>query len=409
MWNLLKLAARNLLRHGRRTLITVAAISLGLGMMIMSNNINHGLHLEMVRSGVSSMAGHVVVQAPGYQEERDQDITVPDAAGVEAALREALPGTRVLSRSFLQGLVTSPVNSVGVAVTAVQPDAEAEISDWKGKLTEGEWLSDDRDIILGWRLAESLDVELGDKVVVMTQGQDDVSSRLFRVSGLMRSGSEELDGFFTLIHLDAAQELLEQPGVAHQVSVHMDDPARSLAATKTARAALADRGLDVLHWQEALPEVYELIILDDRMNGVFMGVIGIIVALGVLNTVLMSVMERIREFGVLLALGMSPRQLARMVMLEGLVLGVGATALGVAIGVGLTWPIATNGLDYAKMTGMESMDVSGVTVSTLIYAGWNVELMVIYAVASVALTTLAAIYPAWRAAGLQPVEAMRHV
>ena len=142
MGSIWKLAARNVWRNRRRSLITMAAISLGLAMMIWGRNLNAGSYDEMVSVGVSQMAGHVVVQYPGWQEERDKDQLVPAASSVSAKLQDEFPDATVVSRAFLSGLLTSPNNSVGIGLNAVQPSGETLVADWEDKLTSGAWLED---------------------------------------------------------------------------------------------------------------------------------------------------------------------------------------------------------------------------------------------------------------------------
>ncbi len=404
-----KLAARNIWRNKRRSLITMAAIALGIAMMIWGRNLNAGSYKAMIDVGVSQMAGHVVVQAPDWQEERDAELLVPDAATAAATLEQAFPDAEVVTRSFLSGLLTSPTNSVGVGLNAIQPDREILVASWDEKITEGEWLEsgDQRGIILGTGLADTLQVELGDKVVFMTQGAEDVTSRLFRVRGLLSTGAKELDGFFALAPLEAAAELLEQPGSAHQVSLHLPDGDQTEEATASVQALFADQDLEVLSWMEAIPEVYQLIQMDQKYNYFFTFIIGIIVAVGVANTVLMAVMERIREFGVLLAVGMSPRRLATLVVAEGTVLGALSVVLGVLIGSALTWPLVVYGWDLTPYMG-ESYDVSGVSISAVLYAIYDWPSTALFAICGVGMTIIATLYPAMKAARLEPVDAMNH-
>jgi ABC-type lipoprotein release transport system permease subunit len=175
------------------------------------------------------------------------------------------------------------------------------------------------------------------------------------------------------------------------------------------RTVLAQReGLEILSWKEALDELYQFTVIDRRTNNKMMFFIGLVVALGILNTVLMSVMERMREFGVMLALGLRPAKLRGMILLEGLLLGVGASAIGALVGSAMTAYLVKYGVDYTEMLG-ESMEVAGIAVSSHLYAGWDIKSMVAYTLVSVALSVAATIYPAWKAGSLQPVESMRHV
>ncbi|HJN74204.1 MAG TPA: FtsX-like permease family protein [Myxococcota bacterium] len=404
---LLKLAARNLIRHRRRTGITVFAIAGGLALMVLSITVGNGVYVEMLDQGITKQAGHVVVQAIGFQDERERHQVVENAPDIEAALLEAAPDGKVLSRTWLRGLLTSTTNAVGAAVAGVQPSAEIDVTDWDEKLVEGEWLADDdeRGIVLGAGLAQSLGVELGDKVVLMVQGDDEVDSRLFRVRGVLSTGSADIDGFLAMAHIDATRELL--PGIepAHQVSLHLEED----TSLQLAGVLQVPDGSEVLTWKEALPELVEYIRIDRKSNDVFMIIIGLIVTIGVLNTVLMSVLERVREFGVMLAVGMTPGRLFTLVVTEGLLLGLVGMALGVLGGAALSYPLVTSGLDYTGMMGGDNIDVSGVTVSMVIYGVYDWLRVAHYALGAVLLTLSSTLYPAIKASRLQPVDAMRHI
>ena len=233
-----------------------------------------------------------------------------------------------------------------------------------------------------------------------------MESRLFRVRGLFRSGSSEQDGFVAFATVPAVQELVGIPDAVHQIAVHLTDPTRSDAVHAVLAKEFSSDELVVKTWQEALPSLVGMIAADKSSNDFLNGVIGLIVAMGVLNTVLMSVLERTREFGVLLAIGMRPRQIAGLVLAEGLLIGLLGTAVGIVFGLLISWPLVEVGLDLSSMMG-ESVNMEGVTLSTLIMGAWNPARMAQYAAISVGFTVLSAVYPAWHISRSTPVEAMR--
>ncbi len=408
---LLRLAFRNLLRNKRRTLLTVGAIGFGLSLMLWTVNFQNGSYQTMIRTGISSMAGHVVVQADGYQDEQEVTMHVRDAGAVATALAAEFPDGVVAPRIALGGLLTSTSTSVGAMLNGLDPEAEAKVQDLPDKIVEGTWFGGgDRDIVIGKAMADALDVELGDKLVFMGQnGTDEVQSRMFRVRGIYRTGSDSFDGRLAFAHLGAAQELLGAGDVAHQVTLHLADPQDSFEAADRAGALLGRPELEVLNWKEALPELSAMIQMDRSSGDVMMAIIGLIAAFGVLNTLLMSVLERTREFGVMLALGLNPGQIGRLVLAEGLVVGLIGALFGLALGLALSYHAVYIGIDYAAFTGnADAMEMEGIVMDSVLKGAWSPGRMAQYMAGAVVFCVGAALYPAWSISRLQPVEAMRH-
>jgi ABC-type lipoprotein release transport system permease subunit len=412
----LLIAARNLLRNVRRTLLTLAAIAFGLALMIAANNLQAGQHDDLRRTAISTMAGDVVLDRIGYRDDAEAHETVPHADVLAARLAAAFPGATVTRRILLPGLLTSPTSSVGASLGGIDPVAEAAVQEIATKVVEGSWLGDDpRGIVIGVRMAESLGVKLGDKLVFMGQYEtDEVQSRLFRVQGIFRTGAADVDAFTAWTTLEPARELTLQPDTANQLAVHLPGGSDAKAAAARARVIAnevlgADApDIEVLDWEAALPELWSLLALDRKGNDVTMGMLAIIVAMGVLNTVLMSVLERTREFGVLLAIGMRPWRLGALVLLEGFVLGAIGGALGVALGTALSYPLVVYGLDYTEVLG-ETFETAGVNVSALLHARYDWNRAAVYYAASILMTIASALYPAVQVLRLTPVEAMRKV
>ncbi|HCF58289.1 MAG TPA: hypothetical protein DFS52_09895 [Myxococcales bacterium] len=404
---ILRMALRNLRRNLRRTLITGLAIGFGLALLVVSSGIADGVHAQMIRSGVSAMAGHLVVQGRGWQEQREPSIVVPQSPQVRAQLERLVPEATVVPRVFLQGLLTSPQGSAGVSLSAVVPELEARVEDLHEKVVEGAYLDGNpQGLVLGQTLAETLAVGVGDKVVLMAQSKGDLESRLLRVQGIFKAGIDEIDGFYGQIPVQTAQDLLGLGGEVTQLSVHLGSDRDAGLVLETVRAALADRRIEVLAWQEALPDLSQWIALDDAALYAFILAIALIVVIGITNTVSMSVFERIHELGVLLAVGMHPLRLALMVLAEALLLGGFAVAGGVAVGLLLNWPLEVWGLDYGAFTGGGSMEAAGVVFEMQQYSDLSLAKVALFAALTLAMTVLAAVYPAVKAARLRPIRCL---
>ena len=406
---LIKLALRNLRRNLRRTIITLLAIAVGLIVMLLGQSLQYGSYEEMISSGVSQVAGHVVVQKEGYQKEREPLMVLENTKELSAVLQQKFPDATITKRAFLGGLLTSPKGPAAANVIAVDPKTEGVISEFKEKLIEGEWIDDDpKSLVIGANMAETLGVKVGQKLVFTAQYDNtEMKSHLFRVKGIFRMGSAEADSFIAYSNLGVTEAVLSKKDISHQVAVHLADVHRSQDATTSSRATISQSGLEILSWEEAIPDIKKMIEVDKQSNWFVHFVLSVIVAMGILNTMLMSVLERTKELGVLLAIGMKPGQLSLMVMLEGLFLGVLGSVLGLGLGYLACYPLVTNGLDMTAQMG-ESYDAAGVTMSAMIYGAYHWPSMITYAVLAAVFSTLSAVYPAWRITKLKPVDAMRH-
>ena len=322
------------------------------------------------------------------------------------------PDAQITSRLFLSGLINSTTSPTFAGITAVDPQSEGEVSDFTEKLIQGEWLDDDiKGILIGKNMAETLNVDLGDKLVFTGQYNGEMNSQLFRVKGVFKVGAVEIDSFVAFVHYKAAQKLIQQKDVIHQVAVHLPNSKDTTEAKSTALNVLDEqistKKLDVLSWEEALPDIVNMIKVDKVSNELINIVLLIIVSMGILNTMLMSVLERFREMGVLLAVGMRPQKLALMVLCEGLILGILGAFLGLILGYIASYSLVVSGLDLSAQMG-ESMPVGDTVTSTVIKGKYDWQMMGIYACEVVVLSVLSAIYPALKILKLHPVEAMRH-
>ena len=320
MFRIIWISVRNLRRHRVRTAIAILAVALGLSLVIFTSNLNAGSYDQMIDKGIRGISGHVVVMHEDYLEEEERQSVVEDSTRKAAALGDILDGCTVTRRIFAAGLATSSHNNAPVALLGIDPITEGEIGNTDEKLVElcedetcrpSQWLDpdDDQGILLGDVLAARLGVGINDRVVIMAADPVDPSegtSLLFRVRGAFHTGSDMLDGFTAITTIGATQPLLAGSDPVHQISAVSDDGQLPDASVMAARSTL-NHGTDTVYsWDEALSDLNAFVRVDKRTNDIFFFIIGLMVVLGVLNTILMGVLERTREFGVMMALGMRP-------------------------------------------------------------------------------------------------------
>jgi ABC-type lipoprotein release transport system permease subunit len=361
---LVKIGWRNLWRNPRGTLLTALALGLGLTLLLISLGLLDGSHEQMVGNGVRFGTGHVVIQAPGYQDSGSAELLLPAQVVSTAgeflhsnALKHLVRGAS--PRLLASGLLSSADDASGVSMMGVIPKAERAVSLIPQRIVEGSYLSDDQQlgVVIGTELARKLEVKLGAKVVLMTQavqppdtdttdaGGGDMQSTLLRVTGIFRTGIQAIDAHVIQVPLPEAQALLGVPGRVTQIAVLLEQEGDSLMVAQGLRKRLAGIPVEVLPWRESMPTLAQLFLLDDGFNYVMNGVVLAMVGLGILNTILMRVIERRYEFGLCSALGLRPVQLAVMIIGESLALTAISLALGLVLGLSAQHYFATDGLD----------------------------------------------------------------
>ena len=401
---LLLMAWRNLWGHGRRTALTTATVAIGLAILLVFLGLGDGTHAQMIDNAVRLGSGHVVFQALGYQElgglERTmvRSQTEPVVSWL-AKKEEDYRIEGVVQRVFASALASSASGSSGVFLMGVQPGPEGRVSKFSRKVSDGEFLADgqSRQIVMGEGVARKLKVRIGDKVVLMAQAahSPDIESSLMRVGGILKTGQENVDQTIILAPLDTSQEFFQLHDQLHQLAVLLPDESDSLRLAAEARAAFPD--LEVLSWQGALPELHDFIQVDDGGNYVFHVFLFLLMAFLVLNTLLMSVLERRKEFTFLDAIGLNPQQRFGLVMLEAFFIASLSCLLGFVIGYSGNLYLEIYGLPL-HLFNLEGSNIAGVAFEPVMYSklSWGrvaQSLGVIFA-----MTFLLALLPARSAA-----------
>ena len=407
---LLHLAFRNLRRNPRRTLLTLSAVGVGMVVLILSNTIRAGQYDNIIESSVSQLAGHVVVQHPDYQKEQETDLVVNEQAALVSALEKALPDATITSRVRLSGILASSSSPTVISLTAVNPQSEDVVSDLPDKLVSGTWILDDpKSIVIGENMSKLLQVDLGDRLVFTTSVDGEMNSHLYRLSGVFRTGAEEVDAFTGYVSLSSVANILGQENISNQVAVHLDSAAKTSTALTTVQRVVAEttpQELSVQPWDEVLPDVIAMIQVDQVSNEMISISLMFIVAMGILNTMLMNVLERSKEFGVLMAIGLNQTAIVKLIVLEASLIGIFGGVIGAMLGVAAAYPWVANGLDLTSIMG-EGVTFNGAVANTVIYGRYDVNWILGYILLTVVCAILSALYPAWKVQKLTPVDAMR--
>lgn len=373
-----RLAWRSLWRQKRRTIISLASIGLGLSFVIFIVALCEGLYHQVVRDALKMQTGHLTLEHPDYREAPSLELYIPGAPELQQRLRE-VPGV-VWSKPLIQGqgVAKSGVAAVGIVLMGVDPVLERDLSPLSRSLIAGRYLRDrdDGGVVLGSHLARQLQVSPGRKLVLSTNNaQGELVEELVRVEGVFQTGSEEMDSYLVQTTLPLARRLFGlPPGSVTQLGVLLRQVEDQPKVLQTLRELVKGRTMAVRPWQEIYPDLAAHIRMDRSVNWIFQGLLLAIILLTIFNTLLMSVLERKREFAVLLALGTSPRFLQAQVFLEIVFLGLLACALGLALGGSVAAAVQAWGWDV-KFLLRGPVNFSGIAVATRVYARVTLPLL----------------------------------
>lgn len=408
-----RIAWRNLWRHRTRTLIMTSAVAFSYGLCLFSMGMGDDGHQQMLDQAAEGAGGDVLVHAEGYWQSKSSDLVIQNGEEVLAAV-QGTPGVRAaIPRMIINGLVSSASGTRALLLQGIDPVREEALQDYEDDMEGGTYLdATERSdpLVLGAVIVEKLELELGDRVVLTASQPDgEVTRALFHLTGIIRTGFREVDEMMGLTTLEAAQEAVAAPGVLTQVGILAGEGTSSDSVAAQVRRALGSQGrsLEVLTWQEAVPEMVGFIEIDDAFLYIYLVVIFAIVAFAIANTFLMAVMERVREFGLLNALGLRGGGVARLLLTETLLMTGLAMVVGLVLGLAGHLAASHWGIPVS-LWGVDEMELSGVDFANLVMRSKITPFKWVAASILVALVTLgSALYPAWRASRFEPAEAMR--
>jgi len=400
------LAWRNLWRNHRRTLIMISAVTIGVWAMIFMTALMRGMVNEMLRDGIQVLPGHVQIHHPDYRDDPSINNLIPET---EDELENIFGGQEFeawASRVRVPAVITSERESRGITLLGVDPIAEAPISFVFDDIVEGRFLKDvtDGGVVIGKKMVDKLDTRLGKRVVLMSQDpENEIADRGFRVVGIFDSDPDSHEETFVFAGKETIQKML---GVEDRVTevVFLGQDIRNVEALLEKVSGLTDSSLDVEPWYELDTYLGAMVKMMDGFVLVWVIVIFLALSFGLVNTLVMAVFERIREIGLMLALGMRPANIVGQVIVESLAL----LTIGLALGNALAWlAVVTleDGIDISAVAqGMEMMGASSV-----LYPVLHMTDVITANIVVLVLGFLASLSPAWRASRYQPVEAITKV
>ncbi len=407
---ILKLAWRSLWRNRRRTVITVCSIGFGLAFAIFFVALGEGMYNQMIEQVVRMQAGHITIEHPEYASAPAVDLYTPQSPELAGTLA-SWPDIELTKEIILgQGIAKSGAGSVGAALMGVTPSVEARSSPLARNLVSGAYLEDgdDRLVVIGADMAETLNLDLGKKMVLTTNDVDgNLVEELCRVKGIFRTGSQEIDAYFVQAPLDFTRRLFRLPAdAATQVGLILRDPDHQGRVMTEVRDSLRNRSLAVRPWQEVMPELSSYIKMDRGSNIIFQGILIFLVLFTIFNTILMSVLERQREFAILLAVGTRPLQLRLQILAESAFLGLLGCSVGLLCGALASWLVNYIGVDLSSFL-QEGIQISGFAMSTTLRTRITPQILFTSSAIVFGATLIISLLPMKRAVGVPMADLLR--
>ena len=401
---ILKIAFRNIFRQKRRTILTALAMAVGFTLLSLIIGLSDGAYGNIIAMFTRNRIGHIQVHREGYLDKPSIYKTINNVSAVGEAIQRTAGVEAWTPRVYGAGLGSVGEKSTVVQVIGVDVVRETQATRFDNKLIEGNTLAAiaSHEAVIGKGLAKILSAKIGSEIVIFSQGADgSIANDLYKIVGIAESGDDITDRVACYLHIKDAQELFVLDGRVHEIVVIVSNINHVAKITSTIEASLNDATLDVAPWQEVAKSFYRAMRTDQQGDAISRLVIMLIVAIGVLNTVLMSVLERTREYGVLKAVGTKPGQIFWLVVCEVVIIALGSICVGALLGVLVNYLLSIYGITYPQ-----EITYGGMKFKTL-YAEVNIRSLYIPAITVMLSATVVSLFPAIKAARIMPAKAMR--
>ncbi|MGW8300536.1 MAG: ABC transporter permease [Desulfobacterales bacterium] len=402
----LQLAWRNIWRNPRRTAVILAAVIIGVWSMIAIGALMRGIAVGMVKNGIATLTGHIQIHHKGYRNDPAVENSMFNLQIIEKALSESLPaGARWTSRVRVNAIANNARHSSGVTMVGIDPLTEAKISFIGSAISKGGYLAqgDSNGILIGQALLEKFETRVGRKLVLMSQDKDqEIASRAFRIVGVFRAEMESTEKQFVFVSRSAGQKMLKLGHGISEIAILLPEGYENRHVDKKLKAALPADQFEVHSWRELLPfQTAYLRILDGFMWFWFL-VVFVAMGFGIVNTTLMAVFERMREFGLMKALGMKPWWILREVLVESFLLLICGLMVGNILGFLSIYALSGSGIDLSALAA--GAEYAG--MSRIIYPAVALKDVLVANLTVLLLGVLVSLYPAIKASRFTPVEAL---
>ena len=400
-----KLSWRNLWRNPTRSNVTILAVSLCIAVLIIFQSMIVGLIEKAKFTTTNLVIGEVQVHAEGYLDDRSIYKSLQNTEEIRLVAKENNIG--LVERSYGFGLISSGTKSAGTQFWGINPESELQHFDFANHIDKGNFLTNTslKKIVLGRKLANSIAADIGAELVVFVQGADgSLGNELFYVAGILKNMADNIDRGAAMILREDFNVLFSANNLIHEIALNSKGRLESEEIQKLLSAKTI--GVDVETWQQLMPTIA---LMTEKMS-VFMRtffslIFGIAASLGVMNTMIMSTYDRMREFGIIRAIGTTPWRILKQVSLEAILLTTIASVIGAVIGLSIALYFQKYGFD---VSGGGNMSFGGVVMDPVWKASVSVGIVLLPVVLLMLVSIVASIYPASIAARIKPVEAIHY-
>lgn len=401
----LSIAWRNIWRNKIRSLVIITAITIGIFAGVFVWSFYRGMVNQRIRTAIQTEASHIQLHHEAYLEDPNEAHYIPDASDVLTGIRSMKSVEAASVRLLVTAMASSAETGSGVKITGINPETEKTVTNLFAKITEGSYFEsqDKTQVVIGEGLAEKLSVGLGSRIVITLQQFDGtLITALFRVTGIFSSSNTNYDELNVFIKIDDLRDLTGlEDHVAHEVAILLNDNEQ----LESVKALLKGKypGLDIKTWRELMPEVSVVESTMDLYMNIFIAIILIALVFGIVNIMLMAVLERVKEIGMLLAIGMNRNRVFMMIVLETVFLALTGGITGIILGYLTTTIFSRTGIDLSVFA--EAIDRIG--YESLVYPVIHIDIALKVTAMVLTAGVIASVYPAYKALKLKPAEALR--
>ncbi len=404
----LKMAWRNIWRNRRRTFLTGLIIGIGLASIMFTDAIVLGMKENMITSVTSTFIGEAQIHREGFQEFFSSDRTISRREEIIARLTADTQVTRIARRTVSWGTISSASDIQPVLLYGIDPEAEQHISRIDEAVVEGAFLSSSDsehigEVLIGTKLAQRLEAAVGDRIILSAAdpSTDEIVQNLFRVIGIYHFQIDEMDSSMAFIPLESAQQMLGIGEEIHEIVVQFSDISYAASSGSEFSSTYSTRGNIAETWPQLMPQMKNMLDMTDFSVGIVLIIVFIVIVFGIVNTLFMSLYERLFEFGVMRAVGTRTTRLRTLMIFEAGSLGVYASIMGIILGTLLIYIGSITGFN---MTGIE---VAGTTFTQNIYTVFRPRQFLLYPVLIILFTAAVSSYPAHHAGKMPITHALR--